>query len=204
MRRADPDELEAAASRISIETLESTRSAIVSCCNEYIRLSELFAAMLEKVPEFELHKFARAFFLCLLGYLPIRPETCPFCRQYGNNRSCNGCDYAITHGRCDSEDSAFSLFIEAFQELGKAIYQETERLRCPPEMARLTLETSIINSSETSKDMLKELERASAFGLMKLKAQYIDRTICLIPQDIFSEEISKKCIEVRKKLKDYW
>ena len=68
----------------------------------------------------ELHKFARALSLTLLGHLPTRPGTCPFCIQYDRDQACTGCGYAATHGRCDAEDSAFSLFIEAFQELGRS------------------------------------------------------------------------------------
>jgi hypothetical protein len=204
MRKASYDELEAAASEINNEILESVKLSIALYCNEYIFWSKLFSDVLVKTQESELYKFARAFSLCLLGHLPINPETCPFCKQYGRNINCIGCGYALTHGRCDSEDSAFSQLIEAFQELGKAIYQSTGDLCCTPNVAKSVLEKSIHDSAESSRKMLVSLEKATALNLMELKAEYFHRTICLIPQNIFPEEISKRCILVREMLKNYW
>ena len=204
MSKASHDELEAAASKISNVTLESVKLSISLSCKEYIFWSKLFSDVLAKTQESELYKFARAFSLCLLGHLPVSPETCPFCKQYGHNDNCTGCGYALTHGRCDSEDSAFSQLIEAFQELGKAIYQSTGDLCCPSYVAKSVLEKSIQDSTEVSRSMLISLERATAFNLMELKTEYFRRTICLIPQNIFPEEISKRCILVKETLKDYW
>lgn len=82
--------------------------------------------------------------LTMLGQLPTRPETCPFCLQYGSDPSCRGCGYALSHSRCDSDASAFSLFIEAFQELGKAIYQDVEGPQPDPLEARKLLRASFL------------------------------------------------------------
>jgi hypothetical protein len=204
MNRANQDELEAAASKISNATLESVKLSISSHCKEYIFWSKLFYDVLLRTQEYELYKFARAFSLCLLGHLPIGPETCPFCKQYGGNGNCAGCGYALTHGRCDGDESAFSQLIESLQELGRAIYQSTGVLRVPSDMAKSILEKSIQDSAEASRSMLVSLERANAFNLMELKSEYFRRTICLIPQNIFPEEISRKCISVEETLKDYW
>ena len=124
-------ELEAAASLIDTESLDAAKAAIIIVCQEYLRWADRFIRRLETVEPDQLHKFGRALALTLLGHLPTRPGTCPFCIQYGKSRSCQGCGYAATHGRCDADDSSFSLFIEAFQELGKAIYQDTGQLNCP-------------------------------------------------------------------------
>ncbi len=118
--------LEEAASAIDAASLDAARSAIAEGCEEWLDCSKLFSERLETVTSQALHKFARAVALTMLGQLPTRPGTCPFCLQYGSDRCCRGCGYALTHGRCDSDASAFSLFIEAFQELGKAIYQDIE------------------------------------------------------------------------------
>ena len=203
-QRASPEDLDAATSTITEMALESARSALEFGCREYLHWAELFAERLEKVDDTELQKFARAFSLCLLGQLPTRPETCPFCMQYGKDRSCIGCGYALTHGNCEAENSAFSQFIEAFQEFGKAIYQETGKLCYSPESTRRSLERTIHASSEASREMLKEIEKASALSFMELKAHYIDRMLSLIPRDLFSDEIDLKYSFVKEKVKDYW
>src|SRR5512137_2875361 len=123
-------ELDAAANAIDAASLQAAKAAVAASCQEYIRWADLFSRRLESLPDDQLHKFARAFALTLLGHLPTRPATCPFCIQYGHDKSCHGCGYAATHGRCDADDSAFSLFIESFQELGRLIYQDTGELCC--------------------------------------------------------------------------
>ena len=124
-------ELEAAAKDINPATLQTAKAAIDVNCREYLRWADLFSGRLETVQPEELHKFARALALTLLGHLPTRPGTCPFCIQYGRSQSCEGCGYAGTHGRCDAEDSSFSLFIEAFQELGKGHLSGCRRIELP-------------------------------------------------------------------------
>ena len=81
------EELEAAAKDIDLESLQAAKSAVAASCQEYIRWADLFSRRLETVEAAELHKFARAFSLTLLGHLPTRPGTCPFCIQYDRDRA---------------------------------------------------------------------------------------------------------------------
>jgi len=197
-------ELEAVAGDIDPESLQAAKAAVSVGCEEQLRWIEMFSRRLDTVDPGDLHKFARALALTMLGHLPTRPGTCPFCLQYGSDRSCRGCGYALTHGRCDSDDSAFSLFIEAFQELGRAIYQDTGELRCPPDKAKHLLRISLLASAEAARQMLSDLSSASALLFMERKAVYLDRMIGLLPLEILSEETGERCRDVQKKLKDYW
>ena len=83
-------ELEAAALAIDPASLEAAKAAITESCQEYIRWADLFSRRLETVEPSGLHKFARALGLTMLGHLPTRPGTCPFCIQYGRDKSCRG------------------------------------------------------------------------------------------------------------------
>ena len=197
-------ELEAAAKDIAQPSLQAAKSAVAASCAEYIRWADRFSCRLESVPAAELHKFARAFSLTLLGHLPTRPGTCPFCIQYDRDRSCQGCGYAATHGRCDAEDSAFSLFIEAFQELGRSVYQDTGELCCSPPDARMHLDLSIRATRDLAMRLQEDLPSAGAMRLMKLKAVYLDAMIRLLPGLLLSEEVQERCLLVRKMLLNYW
>jgi len=198
------EELEAAAEDIDPESLQAAKAAVAAGCEEYLRWAEMFSQRLETVHASELPRFTRALALTMLGHLPTRPGTCPFCIQYGSDRSCRGCGYALTHGRCDSDDSAFSLFIEAFQELGRVIYQDTGELRCPPVKAKRLLRISLLASAEAARQLLADLPPASALQLMERKAAYLDRMIALVPFALLSEETRDKGQDVQKKLKNYW
>jgi hypothetical protein len=199
-------ELESAASDITPETLEAAKSAIAFCCEEHMRWSGIFLERLKTVPAVDLHRFVRAWALTMLGHLPTRPATCPFCIQYGNDRNCRGCGYALTHGRCDSEDSAFSQFIEAFQDLGTAIYQDlnTGELQCDPIDVRNELRMAISKSVELAERMQQDLPQASAFKLMELKAGYLDKMIELVTADRLSAKAYEKLHAVRDAMKNYW
>ena len=197
-------ELDAAAKDIDLESLQAAKAAIAASCQEYIRWADLFSCRLETVDPGELHKFARAFSLTLLGHLPTRPGTCPFCIQYDRDKSCTSCGYAATHGSCSAEDSAFSLFIEAFQELGRAIYQDTGELGCSPHDARMLLHSSIQASFDLAIQMQKDLTSACALELMELKAEYLDAMIKLLPDEVLCEEVARKRRLVEKMLLDYW
>ncbi len=205
-------ELEAAASAIKPEVLQTAKSAIAEGCEDYLRQAAIILERLETVQSDDLHKFARALALTELGCLPARPETCPFCIQYGKDRSCEGCGYAQTHGRCDSEDSAFSRFIEAFQELGRMIYQDisqdtgqdTSKRSFDPADTREILLESIDASVRAARGMLSELPDASTFRLMELKARYLNEMICLIPISMLSDEAGEMRNEVIEYLKNYW
>jgi hypothetical protein len=203
-KRATLKELEDAADAVSGPSLEAAKSAVAHECREYLRWAEMYRKRLDEVSDLKLHKFARAFSLCMLGHLPSRPETCPFCIQFGKDKSCLGCGYAQTHGRCDAQDSSFSLFIEAFQELGRAIYQDTEGQDVDSEKARKLLVRSIDVSENAASQMLKAMPEASAFCFMGLKASFLDCMICSIPLDLLSAEVKDKYNEVLERLKDYW
>jgi hypothetical protein len=193
-----------AASEIEPQTLQAAKAAVAASCREYIRWAELFSRRLESVPSAELHKFARAFSLTLLGHLPTRPATCPFCIQYGHDKSCRGCGYGATHGRCDEDDSAFSLFIEAFQELGRVVYQDTEGRSIDPGHAKELLQKSIKISIKTAQKMQGELSCVSALQLMEIKANYLSDMIGLLSVRIFSYEVEQRYHLVIENLKNYW
>lgn len=204
MRPHRTSELETAASAITQQALHAAKEAIALNCSEHLRWLALFEERLEVVGLSELHKFARALSLMTLGHLPTRPETCPFCIQYGRDRECRGCGYAATHGRCDAEDSAFSLFIEAFQELGRAIYQDTGGLNCPPSEARKQLHSSICESIDATSRMREDLPSACALQLMERKAAYIDHMVANLPLILLSENVRRSCRRVREALGNYW
>jgi len=197
-------ELVAAASLITHESLDAANSAVIINCREYIRWADLFSGRLETVLPEELHKFGRALALTMLGHLPTRPGTCPFCIQYGKSRSCQGCGYAGTHGRCDCTDSTFSIFIEAFQELGRAIYQDAGELKCRPDDARAKLSSSIQASRDLTVQMLEFLPSASARELMERKAWYLDQIIRILPQGVLDQAVEEKRSLVQKALQNYW
>jgi hypothetical protein len=186
--------------------LETAKVAVAEGCDEYIRWAALFSKRLGSINQSEFHRFARALALVMLGNLPTRPATCPFCIQYGQDRRCQGCGYAATHGRCDSDDSSFSLFIEAFQELGKAIYQDVQDLQSRPADSQI-IKTWLDDSAKASRKMKEGIRPASSvstFSFMEQKAYYLDEMLCLIPVNLFSKEIDENCRMVRKRLLDYW
>jgi hypothetical protein len=197
-------ELEAAANAIDAASLQAAKAAVAASCREYIRWAELFSRRLETVEAVDLHKFARAFTLTMLGHLPTRPGTCPFCIQYGHDKSCRGCGYAATHGRCDEDDSSFSLFIEAFQELGRVIYQDTGGMGCPADEARQQLYSRILASANAARQMEAALASAGTQDLMELKAGHICTMVELIPVQLLSEEVAVSVQKVKRTLGDYW
>jgi hypothetical protein len=199
-------ELEAAAKDIDIASLQAAKSAIAMNCREYLRWADLFSHRLETIKPEELHKFARALSLTLLGHLPTRPATCPFCIQYGHEKSCKGCGYAATHGRCDADDSAFSLFIEAFQELGRLIYQDTtaSQSACLPVETKGLLFALLQASQELAREMQEDLPSLTTLQLMRQKQIYIDRMILQLPLCLFSEDVQKQCRILQYRLQGYW
>jgi hypothetical protein len=199
-------ELEAAAKEIDPASLQAAKAAIDINCREYIRWADLFSRRLETIKPEELHKFARALSLTMLGHLPTRPATCPFCIQYGHDKSCKGCGYAATHGRCDAEDSAFSLFIEAFQELGRLIYQDmtvSQSACLPVETKRLQF-TLLQTSQELTRDMQDNIPSLSTLQLMRQKQIYIDGMILQLPLCLFSEDVQKQRNILQHLLERYW
>lgn len=197
-------DLEAAAASINVASLDAAKKAIAKVCQEQIFWLELFSRKLERVEPSERHKFARALSLTMLGHLPTRPESCPFCVQYGQSRSCQDCGYAATHGRCDSDQSAFSLFIEAFTLLGRAIYQDMGGLNCHPDESRQVLERCISSSRRQAAKMMEEIDSLSARELMERKARYIEQMIDLLPKELFGPEVIERWRQVKRALLDYW
>ena len=196
--------LEAAASLITHESLDAANAAVAINCQEYLRWADLFSRRLETVKAEELHKFGRALALTVLGHLPTRPGTCPFCIQFGRSKSCEGCGYARTHGRCDCNDSSFSLFIEAFHTLGKAIYQDTGKLNCHPDDARRRLSASIQASRNLTIQMIGLLPATSALELMVRKAWYLDQMIRVLPIALMDPEVGERRSLVQEALLNYW
>jgi len=197
-------ELEAAASLITLESLDAANAAVIISCQEYLRRADLFSRRLATVRPEELHKFGRALALTMLGHLPTRPGTCPFCIQYGRSQSCQGCGYAWTHGRCDADASSFSLFIEAFHTLGKAIYQDTGKLKCHPDDARKELSSSIQVSRDLAIRMIEFLPTNSDLELMERKAWYLDQMIRVLPVALVDQEVEERRLLVQKALLNYW
>jgi len=197
-------ELEEAVASIDAASLRTARKGVIMVCRELIYWLDLFSRRLKGVEPEKEHKFARALSLILLGHLPTRPETCPFCLQYGRSRSCQGCGYAATHGRCDSDRSAFSLFIEAFSELGRAIYQDTEGLDLRPDVDRRSLENCISSSRRLAEEMMNDIDSLSAGQLMERKAQYIEQMIDTLPVEFFAPEIGARLEQVKRALRNYW
>lgn len=198
-------ELEMAAASIGSEPLERAKEAAAIDCQEYLRWTDAFAKGLERVrtPE-DIQRFARAMALIQLACLPTRPEACPFCLQHSGDSSCRGCGYAITHGgRCDSDESAFSIFIEAFQKLGRAILQDCEVGLDPDEGVEVLLE-AIEGSAQAARWMLEDLAEAKAVEFMERKARYMARIVSLLPVSLLSEGVRARQREVHQRLMDYW
>ena len=201
-------ELKAAAEGIAPAALQAAKDAIAASCAEHIRWADIFASRLEGLPEEELHQFVRAFSLTLLGHLPTRPGTCPFCIQYGDDRGCTGCGYAATHGRCDEDDSAFSIFIEAFQELGKMIFQESipGSIFCRQNSVDIKrdLHFQIMGSLNLAREMSKSLLSLPAMQLMEAKKSYIRQMIEYMPIGILSDDVRRQHLIVQDSLERYW
>ena len=206
--KASNQDLEKASLTISSESLEEAKKAISIDCAEYLKWARLLDERLEGISSgMDQEKFAKALALTMLGALPTKPITCPFCIQYSSDRTCKGCGYALTHGgRCDEETSAFKRFIEAFQDLGKAILQdhETHDLLLDAEEGLQMLQKSIDGSIVKAEQMIQDLPDASTNQLMEIKARYVDQMICLIPLCFFSDDVQNEYTKVRERLKEYW
>ncbi|MDD1761317.1 MAG: hypothetical protein LUQ59_03710 [Methanothrix sp.] len=199
--------LEAAAKDIDLASLEEAKAAVADTCQEYIRWVQMFSSRLEGVPDEKLHKFVRAFSLTMLGHLPTRPGTCPFCIQYGRDRSCTGCGYAVTHGRCDADDSAFSLFIESFLELGKLILQDTtapDEADSNAEEKKRLLSLLLGSSGALASQMQECLPSLSTLQFMQEKQIYISRMVEFIPLSLLSDDVKRLFCVLQDRLKGYW
>lgn len=199
-------ELEAAANGIDPSSLHAAKAAMDINCREYLRWADLFSSRLETIEPEKLHQFARALSLTLLGHLPTRPATCPFCIQYGNDKSCDGCGYAATHGRCDADDSAFSLFIESFQELGRSIYQDTDAGRWDGSsiQTKKILSAVLQASRELTVRLQEDLPSLSALQLMGRKQIYISSMVLMLPISLFSGDAQRYFFILQDRLRGYW
>ncbi len=214
VNKADLNCLNLAASEITFRSLAAAIDAVTAGCQELARWFDLYSRRLDSLSPEQLHKFARALALTLLGHLPTRPATCPFCIQYGHDRACSGCGYAATHGRCDDSASAFSIFIEAFQELGRIIYQDLDGRPAPQEEAVAALRQSISAARVRAGRMAEEVQGCSCQGfdgpgegtmrLMELKKQYLQDMISLLPTILLSEEVEAQAGRVEVALMNYW
>jgi len=199
--------LEAAAKDIDLASLEEAKAAVADTCQEYIRWVQMFSSRLEGVPDEKLHKFVRAFSLTMLGHLPTRPGTCPFCIQYGRDRACTGCGYAVTHGRCDADDSAVSLFIESFLELGKLILQDTtapDEADSNAEEKKRLLSLLLGSSGALASQMQECLPSLSTLQFMQEKQIYISRMVGFIPLSLLSDDVKRLFCVLQDRLKGYW
>lgn len=199
-------ELETAARDIDMASLQAAKAAMDINCREYLRWVDLFSRRLETIEPERLHQFARALSLTLLGHLPTRPATCPFCIQYGNDKSCKGCGYSAVHGRCDADDSAFSLFIESFQELGRSIYQDTDadRLIGSCTQTKEILSAVLKASRELTVRMQEDLPSLSTLLLMRRKQIFISGMVLLLPLSLFSEDVQRDVSILQNRLRGYW
>jgi hypothetical protein len=206
--KASNQDLEKASLSISSESLQEAKKAISIDCAEYLKWARLLAEKWEGISsDMDKKKFAKALALTMLGSLPTKPITCPFCIQYSGDQTCKGCGYALTHGgRCDEETSTFKQFIEAFQDLGKAILQDhdTYEPSLDAEEGLRMLQKSIDSSIIKAEQMVQDLPDASTNQLMEIKVRYLDQMICLIPLLFFSDEVQNEYTKVRERLKDYW
>lgn len=200
------NELETAARKIDMASLQAAKAAMEINCRQYLRWADLFSRRLETIEPEKLHQFARALSLTLLGHLPTRPATCPFCIQYGNDKSCKGCGYAAAHGRCDADDSAFSLFIESFQELGGSIYQDQDagRLIGSCTQTKETLSAVLQASREMTVGFQEDLPSLSTLQLMRRKQMHISGMVLLLPASLFSEDVQRNISILLDRLRGYW
>jgi hypothetical protein len=201
-------DLKEATFALTSDSLSAAKKAIIIECREYLSWVGIMSPKIEGIAWAPNQKtLAKALMLTMLGHLPTKPITCPFCIQYSGDKTCMGCGYAMTHGgRCDEDTSAFIRFIEAFHELGKAIYQDqddSERIPNIEEGKQMLLEFVDCSAAKT-RQMLEDLPDASADRFMEIKALYLDQMICLIPSRFFSNVVKNEHQKVVKALKDYW
>jgi hypothetical protein len=200
--------LKEVASAITSDSLDAAKKAITIECQEYLSWVGFMSLKIEEIACIsDQKKLAKALALVMLGHLPTKPITCPFCIQYTGDKICKGCGYAQTHGgRCDEDTSAFNRFIEAFQELGKAILQDQDDSELLPdiEQGKQKLREFASVSAEKARQMMEDLPEASADQFMEIKALYLDQMVGLIPVHFFLNAVVIEQKKIRKALKDYW
>lgn len=220
-RSAEQDRsLQDAADAVSPTALQAALRAILERAESLNRMLGLLESGLDRVrtPE-EADRFARAVALYEMAYLPVRPETCPFCQEYADDR-CGECGYARTHGGiCNRDSSSFVAFIEALNLLGTAVkaIPDPSIFTSQPKgdfvNTKEILQRSIDDAAKATAELIRDLltvddetpsKRATSY-LMDQKAMYLRRMIRIMPlAAIHSPEPERLCREVLSSLERYW
>lgn len=215
-------ELELAANGVSQAALSRAIEGIHLRCEEMIEnLRVLERSFLTKTNDVEmLGKMVSITSLYILGYLPVRPDTCPFCQEFADAR-CHECGYAKTHGGiCNTDGSIFVRFIESLQEIGFSLVRpfsldpafygqpdETEIKLDEVSSSILSLIKGSIEVTESFEEMLERLDpnrEGSVRKLMEIKARYIRDMIELLPLDYLSNDVVIIQKELLRYVDLYW
>ena len=204
------EEKERAAATIDPQSLEGAKGAITVGCREFLmRLDRLEEGLKNVRASRDAGRFSRALSMYLLAFLPLRPETCPFCVQHSGGNRCQGCGYAETHGgRCDAETSAFGRLIEAVYDLAGEIHGIRDDMPVAgidPGGGVERLRGSIERSRAATEILLAAISEAGASDLMAAKGDYIEHILDAMPVDFMGSSEVERCLEdVREKLLRYW
>lgn len=183
-----------AAARISDESVLRARGAIRARALEFLRVLRAVEQSLSSSEG--TCRLARALALLELAYLPLRPEMCPFCIEYADER-CSECGYAETHGGiCSNDNSRFVQLTDAIIDLGTAI-----KFSDQDDMEDDNLQSSISSARRTTDALLSELDGLDASGLMRAKAWYIKEILRALPVRGSLDPLRRECIS-RAEL--YW
>lgn len=176
-----------AAARISNESVHRARGAIRARALEFLGVLGEVERSLSRCSA-ETQRLARALALLELAYLPLRPEMCPFCQEYADER-CSECGYAETHGgTCSSESSRFVQLSDAITDLGMAV-----KFSDAGDMAA-DLQDSIGSARRATEALLSELDGLDASGLMRAKACYIKDILRALPVRGSLDRLRQICI----------
>lgn len=171
------------------------RGAIRTRAEEFLRVLGEVEQSLSRCSD-ETTRLARALALLELAYLPLRPEMCPFCVEYADER-CSECGYAETHGGiCNSDSSRFVQLSDAIMDLGAAV-----KFSDPDGIAEENIQSSISSARMATYALLSELGRLDASGLMCAKALYIKEILRALPVQGALDQLRQICIS-RAEL--YW
>lgn len=175
-----------AAARISDESVLRAKGAIKARAEEFLRV---LGAVEQRLLGPSDNRLARALALLELAYLPLRPEMCPFCVEYADER-CSECGYAETHGGiCNCESSRFVQLSDAIIDLGTAV-----KFSDPDDIAEDNIQSSISSARIATDALLSELDRLDASGLMRAKACYIKDMLRALPLKGSLDQLRQICI----------
>ncbi|MDI9616139.1 MAG: hypothetical protein QFX31_02045 [Methanothrix sp.] len=183
-----------AAGRISDRSLLRAKGAIRSRAEEFLRVLGEVEQGLLRSPDGS-QRLARALALLELAYLPLRPEMCPFCNEYADER-CSECGYAETHGgTCSSDSSRFVQLSDAIIDLGTAVKFSD------PDDVRNDIQSSISSARGATAALLSELDALDAAGVMRAKARYIKEILRALPVRGSLDQLRQICIS---RAEMYW